>query len=80
LGAFLAQSAKNRAFRSNSSQNAPHFAPGFPLQSLARSVQKPFFSVMLKNAPRPANRREFKEKGRNFGKPEQKRHIFKRIY
>jgi hypothetical protein len=35
FGAFFA-AAKNRAFRSKSSQTASRFAAGFPLQSLAR--------------------------------------------
>jgi hypothetical protein len=37
LGAFFAalRTAKNRAIRSNSSQSASRFAPGFPLLSLA---------------------------------------------
>jgi hypothetical protein len=36
LGAFPAFHAGNRAIRSNSSQTALRFAPGFPLLSLAR--------------------------------------------
>jgi hypothetical protein len=36
---FACQARKNRAFRSNSSQTAPRFAPVFPLQSLAHSRQ-----------------------------------------